>query len=93
MYTEQAQIDDDTDTERIRTHSSRVTNLASAQLKRTSKGENTLKLGNWVIVIKMYFKLEISFGSERTSTVARECVCACGVLKSTQININESALN
>lgn len=41
-----------------------VTNLASTQLKRTSKGENTLKLGNWVIVIKMYFKLEISFGSK-----------------------------
>lgn len=28
------------------------------------RGENKLKLGNWVIVIKMYFKLEISFGSD-----------------------------
>lgn len=54
------------------------------------RGENTLKSGNWVIVIKMYFKLEISFGSLTNSSI---CVYACGVLLKAQINMNESALN
>lgn len=48
------------------TMSMTATNLAATQyiyiyIKRISKGENTLKSGNWVIVIKMYFKVEILF--------------------------------